>query len=69
MALVKVETCLQSSIKNRSKFSFKFFQVHCNPERRAKIVSNFGHTAEGVHHGTNDVEIELREVADFLKVF
>ena len=44
------------------------FQVFCDPNKRVKVTSEFANTAEGLLHGLNDVEDELQEIADFLKV-
>ena len=42
--------------------------MFCDPERKVKVTSDFGHATGGLQHGLNQVEIELKHVADFLKV-
>jgi hypothetical protein len=42
--------------------------VFCDPKKKVKVASDFGHKTGGLEHGVNQVEIELKHVADFLKV-
>jgi hypothetical protein len=44
------------------------FQVFCDSAKKAKVESDFGLASGGLLHGKNEVEIELEQTAEFLKV-